>query len=1023
MYKFIARVGGDLVTLTYPLAYSLLKDEALDEANIIFYNSHKECYPPGTNVSIEIYDHGLIDKLYFIVSLDKSYNLPIGSDTYKHEMSLIEETKELEGIPCSSLTFTNTVASTLNPIDIYASKNKTTSISSGFYYPEDFTSDLIQSPVALRSSCYIPSINELGNAIIEYIKTNTAGLEIASWVVEKTYQFTTSSIYSSYLIFQDEKIEDITQSITLAREEAGTETIEYYIVTKAEEIRDGHIYDMIQAWELTYIIDFIPSESTRPWTITDCVNRVLECAEPLFLNEIPKYHFDGVVYEKNADSIIESSFPYLEGSQAEKYDKVLAPEFTMTQCTLREQLKVIGSFIHAEPRLRDKTIYFVDYGISSPASIEGKEYVYKSPNMDINSYSTALVSNASNIVSNSDTDVATIHQFGRAVMSEDITKRTTEYNAVAKTDKPIHSISKFEVKLDLKNLGYVDEFVSGMGEYIDITYAVLESTDYFTLASDYKEGSYHSKSYSLYYTIGEPNVRGLFYLNPARNSMGKYYSIAWILGMIPKVRDYLGSLGYDNAAEILTDLISKDVTCVKFRITYTPYYDAVITHGKAHVSNFPSYKRFYNQGENAIDTQYYGENIKGVAARMGNEEQERTYILTSYSDIPTTSQSIDGFAISSVTIGIYANHIKCTVLLSKDFNRISEYVGINSIKRLWEVSEREVYNRDILIHEQLIVSDLKPLENYVAKSTIHSVESFISKFFLSDGTSLPINLATGQGKLKNNKIEITKKLCFPIITSSFGNATTSALFAKDNYSCGERLVDIEEEDPVWGTITGKWAIDEPYGDFFGRIFWFDFEFLNATLKETNAIDPTINYPNAKFETNTSYISTNQLPLRLRKDSRERITINCTLEAKSNSETLYIGSAFAECNPMVYKKEPNKLFLYTFNYKQDFDKFATNLVLPSPSAYSTLELNSDNTKIVLSNNNKIAQLKIAKQDYLFNKSYGYIIATPPTTKTIQFIDDNNKRIESEYLHHGKILLTCTSKDKVKDELNLYFYITR
>lgn len=64
--------------------------------------------------------------------------------------------------------------------------------------------------------------------------------------------------------------------------------------------------------------------------------------------------------------------------QAKKWENELAPEFTMTQCTLREQLKIIGGYIHAEPRLggydengvyQENWIFFDEYGQVAEANI------------------------------------------------------------------------------------------------------------------------------------------------------------------------------------------------------------------------------------------------------------------------------------------------------------------------------------------------------------------------------------------------------------------------------------------------------------------------------------------------------------------------------------------------------------------------------------------------------------------------------------------------------------------------------
>ena len=1023
------KIGGEGVQAVYPFSFKNVLDESLDEATITCY-SETETYLCGTEVTVEVTsettNETTIKTYYYVVSSDNAIETPVGSGQYRHDVGLIEETKMLEGIICPSLTFTNTKAKSIpqypaevsaSAIIIHTAKN----LIYDYTAKAELTSSEFPSIPFSKGKTELPSIESVGNELLQQQYPNY-------WekiTILSTEEFNDKE-YSSCINIKNSDGETICHrendiSLTLVHDFAtqGEYTVEYTIYTvytyEVSVPEETVVHENFSTWVLTIPITVKDTEilPTKKWSITDCVLRVLECAEPLYYGENPKYTFDGVTYKNGVAG------DYETGSQAAEYDKILAPEFTMTQCTLREQLKVIGSFIHAEPRLEKKgnqrVIRFDKYWLGTESSLGNKYYVYKSPSINFSQYATSIISNASNVVSNSDNDVAVIDQPARCVTSLNVNERITAENAVATTDYPIQSIVNIEAGiLNDSGSGYKKDFE-------DITKWCFEETEYNTLSS-YDTNKSKSKAFAFYYTIGQPNVKGLFFVADKAISKYKKYAIRNVLITAGKT--------VDKDDEIQKHLQDHAWSLV-LRITYVPYYNAIVSHGKPRVDDAPQFTQYYNQSENQIDTQYFGENIKGVAARLGNAEQERTYILNSLEEIPHTGEMIEDFTISAVAVDIMPLSIKCTVSLTKDFNRISEYIGINSVKRLWEVSEREVYDRNILIKENLIVTTHNPgSETYKVDfenlpPCIHSLNS-VKHFFEDKG--FPITLAYIITKNYNrDNIAIRS---FPVNTSSFGNSTMVSLYAKDNYSAGIKLVKVPENDEG---VKGYWSEDVPYADYHGRVYWLDFDFYNAEVSSPR------NYPNAipiirtDYDEGTyayRYISTAESgsakPLRLRKDSRERITITCSLEAKSGVENLFVGSALAECNAMVSNLLLHHLVLYVFNDEVALDKFATTADFPD-SAYEqfvlydklTASLDSTGYFVTVS----ITDIPANKEGYTYNRGFGYVLATKGSTKEETVINEKGEKITQTYNDGGKILLTCTHKRGKCGTLNLYFYITR
>jgi hypothetical protein len=469
---------------------------------------------------------------------------------------------------------------------------------------------------------------------------------------------------------------------------------------------------------------------------------------------------------------------------------------------------------------------------------------------------------------------------------------------------------------------------------VEITQYVYESTHYFSQLSSFKpEGDYlriNTKETALYYTIGEKNIKGLFYKAPdAKNTATySYFSIVNIL--------FLCTDDDDKTRDYIKDLIEGNPTGLVFNIEYIPMCSATVSHEKQLYTEGHKYTQIYNQSENMVEAQYFGENVKGVAARLGNVEKERTYILDSYSSLPKVGQMLDGYAISALNVEVMPYHLKCTLGLSKDFNRISEYVGVSSIKRLYEVSERQVYNRDILLKEYLLItSDQNQTSD---DKCIGGVLGFFDSF-ANDAYNLKTQKITAvvtKGRSENNN-EFGNRIVLPVTNYSLGNTAIFSFSFKDNYSAGISSKEGLQIDENSNNITGRWQIDEPYSDYWGRIHRLDF-YLFAPTVDNGVL--TLNHPYTLPLIDDDKISTNPLEpiskdvlygvtyarstkedgnsLLLEKDSRETISITYEIEAKTDVPDLVIGPALMEqCR---YTGGDKRLCLVVFNSEFTGSKF-------------------------------------------------------------------------------------------------------
>ena len=93
----------------FPYTFGQFLDDQLDEAHLTVYGSSVPPteIPVGTLVSVTCHQIGKTDVVhYYQISGINSIILPNNTNFYKHELALIEATKELELINCQTLTFT-----------------------------------------------------------------------------------------------------------------------------------------------------------------------------------------------------------------------------------------------------------------------------------------------------------------------------------------------------------------------------------------------------------------------------------------------------------------------------------------------------------------------------------------------------------------------------------------------------------------------------------------------------------------------------------------------------------------------------------------------------------------------------------------------------------------------------------------------------------------------------------------------------------------------------------------------------
>lgn len=611
------------------------------------------------------------------------------------------------------------------------------------YPPKDMA---ISTPVVLGSN--FPTINSLFGETPGFAPgtsetdVNRISLQTKDWV------FNDSAATKDTAIAYVDGLDSVLQAV-----EAG----EYQLIYQIAAPKVGG-----NAQLFSYSIVIVANYPPLPrWTAKGVIERLLLKAETLAEGEKPRFH--------------------LNAEQAEQFDKIEMPEVHFTNCTLREALQTVGSVVHGEPRLRGNEIIFDMYGSSERSGVPIRTYGGKTYSQTIEGAVTAVDSTVDNLVSTMGyAKGVTVDPYAggyKTVRTETLYARIQDDNMLIQVSNGINRVIKLEAS-------YAGKFTD-----IDITPYVFEESEY-TRMSAYTELYPSSRVFALYYTTGGTTIQGLNYKIP--NAISTTYGDFAILRILK------AETGNDS-------LNLEPYPLLAFRVTYESITSARVKQSKQYTESPLPTEIAYNQGQNLIESGYFGENLKGVVARLGNVDKVITIIKRGLPKIPKVGTLYDDdYYISAVAVEVMPFYTKITLALSKDFNRYSDFVGVNSQRRFFEVSEKQAYDSFIHYRDYVVIGD----KQNVTRGADVSAKEVVKIFNPTDGTAVSYVQATSYEK---DNTEIAQ-VVLPVKALPLGNSAVFTFKYKDNYSAGDQAVYHSSDE-----VTGYFQQGTQYKNFYGYI--------------------------------------------------------------------------------------------------------------------------------------------------------------------------------------------------------------
>lgn len=844
----------------FPLKWSALLDEQLDEASLQIVRVPIDNFEPLTNATIKVWNDGEPEDVIshnFIVANDEAKEVPVGSGKYNHTLYLIEETKYLEGFQVRSHGYVDSLK------DTYRTTLVSPAVDDEAIFDAPLSFSKLTSPIPNGTNSFPTCAN------------------IVSWS-EGKLQFKSEGCKIE--VFQGAvKILEISGDAAVAAEpfnvetETGSVTITYSVTCTA---------NALYTFKLTYtlICTFLALSGTK-WNARTIIERALILSEPLRQNDCPRF--------------------WLNPAQAAEFEKIKTPEFQFTQSNLREILQGVGQYVHGEPRLRGHEIYYDMYG-SSEQTEPYSVYAAKEVSRVIDRYATNIDSNVGNLVNSLGyANGVFVEPFDGGALSmrcETVYTRVEESNLLFPTKFGINSVEKFEYYDDTNN------------KFWDITRYVFEFADYNQMSS-YTETYPYSKAYALYYTRSERGIKGFMFKSyDALSSAFKNYAIVNILRAIT------------GNAELEIGRYEK----MQFRITYQAFMPARIQQNKSQIVAKKHFTTTYNQGQNVVESRYFGENLKGVVARLGNVDKVITIVKKGLVKPPKVGTLYDDdYYISTVACEVQPTTTKITLALSQDFNRYSAYVSLDRQKRQYEISEKAAYESMLSYRDYCIIGD--EINTYGDSLTpLGNVLKFLSN---PQKTDTPLTLLEAKGiDEAGNDLPSRALSCQAM---ALGNSIAFVSGYKDNYSAGDGVMMLSDNFFQQGT---------QYTDVYGNLEKLHLNYYTggSPLDTENEFNLASTLPATDYlkPNGDALISTGENPLWVKKGSTEILGINYQIDFVSNRRSIIIGSGFAKFCSLVNGYDGSIVRLYI--RKTRLNKFEKRFDIEgaTPFSFSGFEMSAD-----------------------------------------------------------------------------------
>lgn len=503
-------------------------------------------------------------------------------------------------------------------------------------------------------------------------------------------------------------------------------------------------------------------------TVYEAGKRLCETSEAITVGEKPRFTFSRYSSDGKVD-----------------YATVKCPEISISNSRmLWEAMCELARCVHAIPRLyAGGEIKFDRLGRKDKAVIPYRpisEFVSARGERYCGSVDTI----AQNLVALDETlpTYAPLPHMWMTVRSESGEVRITDANAMITTEYPIYKV------LQVWAVGVKDTKGNTHAD-VDITKFIFEASEYRTLTTS---GGYPlGKPYALCYTEGSQNITGLLYKD--ENALLDVLETHAIYNIL------------SAACGVQVDVHSTAVVDLAFRVCYVPIVTARVKASKSDLaSHATEYVLPFNQTSDRMSAKAFSENLRGTLKRYSAAEKKLSYLYFNLDKLPEVGQKFDDtYYINDMTVSLRNHQYAAVTLgLSKNYNALGKHMSLPSEIRQYEISEKNVQDRYVVVEEYVLVSnDKSTLEKYPAARFAKDVAMFYpgeGQFFRYIGVN---------SVMYDENKDVISNVMLPVIALPIANSAVYFWRYKDNYSAGVMSInpDTETAESITVNEDGSWG--------------------------------------------------------------------------------------------------------------------------------------------------------------------------------------------------------------------------
>ena len=658
------------------------------------------------------------------------------------------------------------------------------------------------------------------------------------------------------------------------------------------------------------------------------------------LSLLQKAVMNCVVYNKTQDvyigNINNNDVPfYVDPNFIDELSATKIIENFYNQKNLWEILVEVGNYIHAVPEIvfgsnNRLMITFNKLGITKQSLNKSQKMtIMNSKGME--DYVSACSSYVTNMV-----------QLGGNI-EEWVTPKTTDETYLVSNDtaeiivsKPIIELLEIKVKCNVNT--YAGEPTNiQQGSIADLTPFIYEENVYKTL--DLRANIVPNRGIAMYYKLGDNKITGGNYQLPqSTTTLYSDYAFKKIIycafsGLYPvypawetlptegawssiKINDFSFLVKYRTKDSVRQNHTRPDLR--KYLLTNS--YDKV-----------PQHNQFNNQQDVVVDSIKFGNNMYGKLIRTGNSNYKVTEWNSLHSNIKHKGElyQIDGdlYYVATANHIFYATHIISEIEYSKDYNQLSQIIGIPSEPRFYEISEQSLIRREVSIDDYLLITDDhyeegETLDRIDTDATYVSDYTHLKNLLFTDGTTFSkyaITTFKGDKNVDDYSQSVGEPnfyvdILTPINAYSSENTLTYEWDMLDNFSAGDKVVSVQTPNEITDKTAYQSLQAVQYTDIYGKAALFDFYVLGdiSTQGHTELTQSEVqSLPESPFTTRQDelekiYIGDvevlasnvkapdtdyNGRGLGLLKDCREALSMNYNLQAITTSDTFVLSPYF------------------------------------------------------------------------------------------------------------------------------------